>query len=82
MDIYEKCPILENDNYIVRLLEENDVDDLFTVYSEYSCSLSSLLLTAICRILGVYKQVVFCCWLFVVFIFVLPFVREVLCCGM
>ena len=34
MDVYEKCPVLENDNFIVRLLEENDVDDLFTVYSD------------------------------------------------
>ncbi|EKQ54553.1 MULTISPECIES: hypothetical protein [unclassified Clostridium] len=34
MDIYEKCPILENDNFIVRLIEENDVDDLFSVYSD------------------------------------------------
>ena len=31
MDIYEKCPVLENDNFIVRLIEENDVDDLFSV---------------------------------------------------
>lgn len=34
MDIYEKCPVLENDNFIVRLLEENDVDDLLSVYSD------------------------------------------------
>ncbi|WP_160687949.1 N-acetyltransferase [Clostridium sp. C2-6-12] len=34
MDIYEKCPVLENDNFIVRLIEENDVDDLFSVYSD------------------------------------------------
>ena len=31
MDVYEKCPVLENDNFIVRLIEENDVDDLFSV---------------------------------------------------
>lgn len=34
MDIYEKCPVLENDNFIVRLLEENDVDDLLSIYGD------------------------------------------------
>lgn len=34
MDIYEKCPVLENDDFIVRLIEENDADDLFRVYSD------------------------------------------------
>lgn len=34
MDIYEKCPVLENDNFIVRLLDVNDVDDLLNVYSD------------------------------------------------
>lgn len=34
MDIYEKCPVLENNNFIVRLIEENDVDDLLSVYSD------------------------------------------------
>lgn len=34
MDIFESCPVLENDNFKVRLLEENDVDDLLRVYSD------------------------------------------------
>lgn len=34
MNIYEKCPVLENDNFIVRLIEQKDVDDLFSVYSD------------------------------------------------
>lgn len=34
MNIYEKCPEFENDNFKVRLLEENDVDDLWSVYSD------------------------------------------------
>lgn len=34
MDIFENCPVLENDNFKVRLLEENDVDDLLRVYSD------------------------------------------------
>lgn len=36
MDIYEKCPVLENDNYVIRLIEENDVDDLMNVYGDKS----------------------------------------------
>ncbi len=34
MDIYEKCPVLENDNFLIRLIEENDVDDLMSVYGD------------------------------------------------
>lgn len=34
MNIYEKCPVLENDNFIVRLIGDNDVDDLVSVYSD------------------------------------------------
>lgn len=34
MNIYENCPILENDDFIIRLIEENDVDDLLNVYSD------------------------------------------------
>ena len=34
MDIYESCPVLENDTFIVRLIEEKDADDLWLVYSD------------------------------------------------
>lgn len=34
MDIFENCPVLENDNFTVRLIEENDTDDLLSVYSD------------------------------------------------
>lgn len=34
MDIYERCPILENENFIVRLIEKDDVDDLMDVYGD------------------------------------------------
>lgn len=33
-DIYEKCPIIENDNFRLRLLSESDLDALFKVYSD------------------------------------------------
>lgn len=31
---YEKCPVYENENYLLRLLEPSDADDLFFVYSD------------------------------------------------
>lgn len=34
MDIYENCPILENENLVVRLIENDDVDDLLCVYGD------------------------------------------------
>lgn len=34
MNIYEKCPVLENDNFLIRLIEQNDADDLMSVYSD------------------------------------------------
>lgn len=34
MNVYEECPVLENDNFIVRLIEENDTDDLMGVYGD------------------------------------------------
>lgn len=34
MDVYEKCPVLEDDDFIVRLIEENDADDLMDVYGD------------------------------------------------
>ena len=34
MNVYEKCPTLENDNLIIRLIEKNDADDLMSVYND------------------------------------------------
>lgn len=34
MNIYEKCPVLENDKILVRLIEPNDSDDLMSVYGD------------------------------------------------
>lgn len=34
MNVYEKCPILENDNLIIRLIEKNDAEDLMSVYND------------------------------------------------
>lgn len=34
MDIYESCPILENEKFIIRLFQEDDCDDLLKVYSD------------------------------------------------
>ena len=34
MDVYEKCPVLENNNFVIRLIEERDADDLLSVYSD------------------------------------------------
>lgn len=34
MNIYETCPILENENYILRLIEDQDALDLFDVYHD------------------------------------------------
>lgn len=31
---YEKCPVYENENYLLRLVEESDVPDLLLVYSD------------------------------------------------
>lgn len=33
-NVYEKCPILENDNYVIRLMEVGDAPDLLKVYSD------------------------------------------------
>lgn len=33
-DVYEKCPILENENYKLRLVEESDAEDLQKVYGD------------------------------------------------
>ncbi|MGN0637832.1 MAG: GNAT family N-acetyltransferase [Huintestinicola sp.] len=34
MNVYEKCPVLENENFLLRSVEENDVQDLLSVYSD------------------------------------------------
>lgn len=34
MDIYENCPILENDDFLIRLIEQDDTDDLTAVYGD------------------------------------------------
>lgn len=34
INIYEKCPVLENDHYLLRFVEENDVKDLVKVYGD------------------------------------------------
>lgn len=34
MNVYENCPVLENDKFKVRLIEEGDADDLLKVYGD------------------------------------------------
>ena len=34
MNIYETCPVLENDKFLLRLTENDDCDDLLKVYSD------------------------------------------------
>ena len=34
MNIYETCPVLESKNFLVRLFENNDCEDLLKVYSD------------------------------------------------
>lgn len=34
MNIYEKCPVLENDRILIRMIEKEDCEDLFEVYSD------------------------------------------------
>lgn len=34
MSIYETCPILESEKFVIRLFEEEDCDDLLKVYSD------------------------------------------------
>ena len=33
-DVYEKCPVIENENYLLRFVSENDISDLLEVYSD------------------------------------------------
>ena len=34
MNIYENCPVLENEKFIIRLFMNEDCDDLLEVYSD------------------------------------------------
>ncbi|MGN1102772.1 MAG: GNAT family N-acetyltransferase [Huintestinicola sp.] len=34
MNVYEKCPVLENEKFLLRFVEENDAQDLLSVYSD------------------------------------------------
>lgn len=34
MNVYDKCPTLENENFIIRLIEDADADDLWKVYGD------------------------------------------------
>ncbi len=34
MDVYEKCPVIEDERFLLRLIEEKDVQDLLKVYSD------------------------------------------------
>ena len=34
MNIYESCPVLENEKFILRLFQNEDCDDLLKVYSD------------------------------------------------
>lgn len=34
MNIYEQCPVLESDKFIIRLFQDDDCDDLLKVYSD------------------------------------------------
>lgn len=34
MNPYEKCPVFENENYLLRLVEEEDAEELLGVYSD------------------------------------------------
>lgn len=33
-NVYETCPVIENEQFLLRLVEENDVKDLIKVYSD------------------------------------------------
>ena len=34
MNIYETCPVLENEKFIIRLFQNEDCEDLLKVYSD------------------------------------------------
>lgn len=33
-NVFVKCPVIENERYLLRLVEENDAKDLLKVYSD------------------------------------------------
>lgn len=33
-DVYKECPIIQNDRFLLRLVSENDVNDLLKVYGD------------------------------------------------
>ena len=46
MSVYEKCPVLENEKYLLRLVEKGDASDLLSVYSDEKLSLFLTVITA------------------------------------
>ncbi|MDE6442622.1 MAG: N-acetyltransferase [Clostridia bacterium] len=34
MNVYKTCPVLQNDNFILRLVNDGDLNDLFKIYSD------------------------------------------------
>lgn len=34
VNIYEKCPVLENENFLLRIITKKDCDNLLKVYSD------------------------------------------------
>lgn len=34
MNVYEKCPVLENNNFLLRFVKETDASDLLSVYAD------------------------------------------------
>lgn len=34
IDVYEKCPVFENEKYFLRMVTDEDADDLIKVYSD------------------------------------------------
>lgn len=34
MNVYKECPVLQNDQYLLRLVSDNDLSDLLDVYSD------------------------------------------------
>jgi hypothetical protein len=34
MNVYEKCPVVENETYLIRLIQQEDEQDLFAVYHD------------------------------------------------
>ena len=34
MNVYEDCPVFQNERYVLRLVEDGDIGDLLKVYSD------------------------------------------------